>query len=160
MEPSVFIELIKQFGIRVGLPEMKLDDAGLCRVVLDESINLDFELSSDGQTLYVYSALPPMDVEIQNEAMKAFLASNYAFHRSGNCRFAFDENSNEFLLLETISSKGLDLELFDQILQAFARTATNWHTNCKRREFNPSASDPSGFIEPDSSSRGEQLPFV
>src|SRR6201991_1200178 len=135
METNIFEELIRQFGARVGLPEMKLDEAGLCRVVLDETVNLDFELSSDSQTLYVYSALPSTDLDVESDLMKALLSADYALHRSCNCRFAFDENANEFLLLETISSNAMNLELFDQILQNFARTATTWHTNCRRREF-------------------------
>ncbi len=155
METNAFEELIRQFGARVGLPEMKLDEAGLCRVVLDETVNLDFELSSDAQMLYVYSALPPIDQEIETDLMKALLAADYALHRSCNCRFAFDENANEFLLLETISGNGMDLEMFDQILQNFARTATTWHTNCRRREFGPPKATDSA------ASSGEiHLPFV
>lgn len=154
MEKTAFEELIRQFGARVGLPEMKLDEVGLCRVVLDETVNLDFELSSDGQMLYIYSALPPIDQEIATELMKALISANYALHRSCNCRFAFDENANEFLLLETISGNQMDLETFDQILQNFARTATTWHTNCRRREF-------SGGGNVTESSSGEMhLPFV
>ncbi len=157
METNVFEELIRQFGARVGLPEMKLDDAGLCRVVLDETVNLDFELSSDAQTLYVYSSLPSIDFDVESELMKALLSGNYALHRTCNCRFAFDENANEFLLLETISGNGVSLEVFDQVLQNFARTATTWHTNCRRREFGgPPATDTT-----DSSGGGDHyLPFV
>lgn len=155
METNVFEELVRQFGVRVGLPEMKLDDSGLCRVVLDETVNLDFELSSDKQTLYLYSALPPTDAEVENELMKALATANYGLHRSCNCRFVFDENANEFLLLETISANGINLESFDEILQNFARTATTWNTNCRRREFGSS-----DIKNSDSSEGDRHLPFV
>lgn len=158
MEPNVFDNLVRQFGARVGLPDMKLDDSGLCRVVLDETVNLDFELSSDCQTLYLYSALPPMDNNVEVDLMKALLTANYGLHRSCQFRFAYDENAHEFLLLETIPAKGIDLETFDQILQNFARTATTWHSNCRKGELGGSSSQSGSEGSEEGGDR--HLPFV
>lgn len=134
MEPT-FADLIIEFGKIVQLKDMKLDQAGLCRVVLDERVNIDFEVSADGESLYIYSAMPPLDASVDVEFMKALLNANYALHRSCQSRFTYDENAHEYVLCEVIPRKGIAIEILEQILQNFARIATTWYSNCLRGDF-------------------------
>lgn len=140
-------ELVVQFGKKVGLPDMKLDDRGLSRIVLDDNINIDFELSADKERLYIYSDLPYIDLENKEKLMAALLKANYDLHRRSNSRFAFDEKLDKFLLLCVIPEKGLTFEALHEELQTFARTATTFHKNCLLGQFAPGISQGIPFAE-------------
>lgn len=117
---SNFRELVKEFGRAAGLPALQLDEDGLCRIVIDGSTTIDFELGAQGDALLVTGHVIP-EVEEMDDAIFSMcmeLNSDIATHNGSF--LAFNGNDDEIILLRRLDNAAMRYGDFEAMLNAFA----------------------------------------
>lgn len=141
---SKWRELVKEFGVRIRLRGLELDEGGLCRVILDECTAIDFELDAEDR-LHLYCVLPP---SAQSQQLTlALLEENYALHRAPySMAFGRDRDAGEMVLHLYLPPQIETLDQFDEALKAFSETACRWCEKARVFEPDPVAQPAPGSL--------------
>lgn len=116
---SNFNELIKQFGDATGLTGMSLDDNGICRIVIDGSTTIDFELNSKDDTLLLIGHVVTSVSEADDDVVEASLILNAEIASNKGRFLAYDEAEDKILLLRLLDDKAMHYGEFEKTLNAF-----------------------------------------
>lgn len=150
---SILLELGKQ----MGLPNLKLDENRVCRLIFDKKFTVDIEASDDEQTVHIYSALcmiPPRDKE---KLFESLLEGNLFGRGTGGASFGLDLEMGEILLSRTVRIEKLDYQDFVNILESFVNHVEAWTNKIDTGEYahgqKPSSTPPvketsSGYQRP------------
>lgn len=90
--------LVEELGRRLNTP-LALDGSGLARIIVDQSLPVDFELDEPRGTLLVYCVVGILPPGGAREAFfEKLLAANLFGAQLAPCSPAFDTERNEILL--------------------------------------------------------------
>lgn len=92
-------DLVEEIGIRLNI-SLKLDDAGLSRIMVDSYLPVDFEFDETGNRLLVYAVIGMLPV--RGDGLERFfeelLTANLFGSAIGHCSPAVDGERNELIL--------------------------------------------------------------
>jgi hypothetical protein len=117
---SNFPELIAEFGASAGIPDMRFDENGLCRIVIDGDTMIDFELNTETQTMLLIGHVIPSVEEAGEDVLAGSLALNAEVARNKGSFLAYDEPGDEMLLLRRLDHTGMRYPDFEAVLNEFA----------------------------------------
>jgi len=127
--------ILTELGNQMGLPNLKLDNNKVCRLIFDKKFTVDIEASEDLKIVHLYSALctiPPSDKETLYESL---LEANLFGRGTGGSTFGVDIEMGEILLSRTIVMEKVDYQDFVNILETFVNHVEAWTDKIDKREY-------------------------
>lgn len=118
-------DALKQFGTRIGLPHLKLNDDRLCELTVGDGLEIFFEGTDKDRELRLngrVGALPGADAEV----LRALLVANYNGQATGASALALDPMSGELILGRTIDVGPLDPAAFADEVETFLKYLSFW----------------------------------
>lgn len=150
--------VLTELGNQMGLPNLKLDDNKVCRLVFDKKFTIDIEASEDLKTVHIYSALciiPPRDKENLYESL---LEANLFGRGTGGAAFGVDLEMGEILLSRTIEMERTDYQDFVNILESFVNHVEAWTEKIDTGEYAREKGQASAASKKDTSAPMEEGP--
>lgn len=127
--------LLTELGNQMGLPNLKLDENKVCRLIFDKKFTVDIEASEDLKIVHIYSALciiPPRDKENLYESL---LEASLFGRGTGGASFGVDLEMGEILLSITIEMEKTDYQDFVNILEKFVNHVEAWTEKIDKGEY-------------------------
>lgn len=127
--------LLTELGNQMGLPNLKLDENKVCRLIFDKKFTVDIEASEDLKIVHIYSALctiPPRDKENLYESL---LEANLFGRGTGGASFGVDIEMGEILLSRTIEMEKVDYQDFVNVLESFVNHVEAWTEKIDKGEY-------------------------
>ncbi len=120
-------DAITELGRQTGLPGLALNDSGLCRVVFDGTLTVDFEARQDGRTLHLCSVVAPLDPAAQGEAYyETLLQANLLGIATGGAHFSVNTMDEEVLFERVLDMEALDYLGFSMAVESFVNHLEGW----------------------------------
>lgn len=117
---SNFRENIKEFGATAGIPGLELDADGLCRIIIDGSTTIDFELGDKDETLLITGQVLPAVEEAGPEAFATAMLLNTNVAQNKGSFLAYDAGEDEFILIRRLDNPAIRYGEFETVLNDFA----------------------------------------
>lgn len=119
-----FQELLWDLGELIELP-LHIDKNNVCKLLLDEKLELQLEMDVDGETLLIasfISEIPPG--RFRENVLKDALKVNSSYHPFGS--FAYLEKTNSLILHQYLPTSHLSGEKLTEHLEIFIEEAEEW----------------------------------
>ncbi len=118
--------LLADLGQRMGLPNLKFNEHGLCRLAFDTTILIDVERGDDPQSVHLYSVLAPIPAEGREALFERLLTANLFGHETGGATFGLDLLNNDIVLSRTLDTTRLDGNDFAAQVDVLVNAVENW----------------------------------
>ncbi len=120
-------QLHSELGACMGLANMHLDDAGMCRLVFDGTTNVDLERDPHGETtLLLHAALGSVPPEGKQALYLRLLGGNYLARETLGHVLAVDADAGEVVLCGNVDVENADVKILAEVLTTFVQTAQEW----------------------------------
>jgi len=120
-------DLITSLGGRLKQPELRLNDAGVCRLVLDRQFGISIESVEDGRGVIFYSVIGTFSDHGKEALFERLLSAQLFYGELGEgCSFGIDSSHCEILLQRKFRVQHLSEEDFYWALNEFANWAEYW----------------------------------
>jgi hypothetical protein len=118
-------DAIRQFGEKVGIPDLVLQDGLLCELTIGDALDVffqaterDTELRLNGRVGFLPSDGP--------ETLMALLTANYNGGETGRAALSIDSETNEVFLGQAIDVARLDADQMVELVEVFVKQLTHW----------------------------------
>ncbi len=132
-------DLLGELGHHLGRTDLCLNEQGVCRVVFDETLVVDFEESQDKQTAYIYSMVMRLPDEDREAFYQTLLEANLFGRATGNASFGIDAEAGEAMLFLSLEPNKYDVLLFEKVLEDFLNVLSTWKAFLEHGDFKLSA---------------------
>ena len=123
-----FINILKNFGSGINLPDLSLDEDHRCNLFFDE-VPVSIEVSPNEQYVYMYSYLGDVPVSDAESLGNKLLEANYIYGETERCTLGIQGISRKVALICNERIKGMDLSDFEKSLENFINVAEYWMKN-------------------------------
>jgi hypothetical protein len=138
-------ELLQSLGQKLQLDGLQLNAQGVCRVVLDETLEINIEHAPMDAAVHLYSILGKApDRDREGFFTRLLEAQHFAREIGEGCAFGYDSETGDVMLHRQMSTEFLAEEILEQALNEFANWAEHWQKKL-------SGMDPTDDGEADSS---------
>lgn len=139
-------DALTELGSQIGLSDLALNDAGLCRVLFDDSLTVDFESMDEGRTLHVSSVVLPFAPELQGEEfLKQLLQANLLGIATGGAHFSASELEGEILFERSLDIQSMDFTGFTQAIESFVNHLEGWREKLASGSSSAAVSNDASF---------------
>ncbi len=127
-------ELISEFGVALGLPQLTLDENNCCTLQFDD-VMVNMEYLPDTNEFYFYSRIGsiPADGEDRLRVFAELLESNCFYRRTSGGVLGIDASQNTIIYTNKTSSKGLDAITFCNYMEAFINLAEEFSKELQKK---------------------------
>jgi hypothetical protein len=119
------IEMVRNIGKRLGIPELCLNEHGLCRIRLNNSIVIDFEEDDTKNWLHVFAAMTDDSANLSRDTLLKLFRAHYLFNDTAHASFGLDAEGRLCLFMRAPTS-GMKEELWVEMFEAFFSTYLEW----------------------------------
>lgn len=121
-----FASYITQYGQSVGLPELKLNEAGMCSLTFDDKLAVDIIYHKDVDQCVLVSVVGTLPSENQEECFKQLLISNAYGTENKGASIGIDESGNRIILSHVFIPSIVSFDLFKTLLGNFVTLTKKW----------------------------------
>lgn len=118
-------DALRQFGVRIGLPSLKLNSDGICELTVGDGLEIFIEKTSRPNDLRLNGRVGTPQSS-GSEVMRALLVANYGGHGTGSAAHSIDPVSGEVVLSQLIDVSANDIEGFAGAVDTFLRYLKFW----------------------------------
>ncbi|MES2596736.1 MAG: type III secretion system chaperone [Verrucomicrobiota bacterium] len=120
-------DTLTELGRQMGMADLALNDSGLCRVVFDQSLVVDFEEMDEGRTLHISSTIASLDDDTHGELyFQTMLSANLLGVATGGACFSIAEEDSEVIFERRLEMISLDFTGFSQAVESFVNHLEGW----------------------------------
>lgn len=116
--------VLGQFGDKIGLPNLALDEHNNCALCFDDGMVVDLELVSSA--LVLFTELGLLTEVNRLEICETFLEANLFWNGTDGATVGLNRVSDSLLLCDKAPADTLCLEGFETFLNRFITTAEAW----------------------------------
>ena len=127
MSSNVVNNLLREFGVAIGIPDLQLDEEYRCNMMFDE-VPVSFELGGDDESVYIYSLLGHVPGDGLEQFYAELLHANYVFAENGGSTLSVDTQSGSVVLLREERLELLRLSRLESVVEQFVNVAEVWMT--------------------------------
>jgi Tir chaperone protein (CesT) family len=140
--------LVEELGRRLNTP-LALDAGGLARIIVDQSLPVDFELDEPHGTLLVYAVIGILPAgSAREQFFEKLLSDNLFGAQMAPCSPAFDPERNEMLLWFSLGESA-HIEAAVESLEKLVGLAEHWRAELTQAQTGETtAAEPAGFEPP------------
>ncbi len=131
--------ILSQLGQQMGLPQLKLDENRVCRLVFDQRLVVDIEASDDEKIVHLYALVGEVPPEDKEAFMALLLEANLFGKGTGGSAFALDHNHHEVYLCRVVLIESLAYQEFVNMLETFVNHLEAWMDKIERGDIGNSA---------------------
>ncbi len=121
-----FSEYIANYGKEIGLPDLKLNEDGICSLSFDEKLNVDIVYRKDEEQVIFASPIGNIPAEGQENFFKQLLIANAFGIENAGAILGIEEDENRVVLSYMFISSTFSFELFKTVLANFVDLVEAW----------------------------------
>jgi len=121
-----FSEYIANYGKEIGLPDLKLNEDGICSLSFDEKINVDIVYRKEQEQVIFAAPIGDIPVEGQENFFKQLLISNAFGIENAGAILGIEEEENRVVLSYVFISSTFSFDLFKTVLANFVDLVEAW----------------------------------
>lgn len=121
-----FSSYITNYGREVGLPNLKLNESGVCSLSFDGKINVDIVYNKDNDQCFFASPIGAVPADGHEEFYRQLLVSNAFGTENGGAVLGIEEEEERVVLSYTFIASTFSFELFKTVLGNFVTMVENW----------------------------------
>ena len=121
-----FSEYIANYGKEIGLPNLKLNESGICSLSFDEKINVDIVYRKDQEQVILAAPVGNIPVEGQESFFKQLLIANAFGIENAGATLGIEEEENRVVLSYMFISSTFSFDLFKTVLGNFVDLVEAW----------------------------------
>jgi Tir chaperone protein (CesT) family len=145
-ELTTFPELLRRFGQSNDIPNLTLDQYGVCRLVFDKDVTVDIEPINGVDQVCLYTKISLVPEEDREAFLLDVLACNLYGRDTGSASLGFESAQGAILLTQRlIDSQCTELDIFQRELLTFVDTTrrlsarfADWHLGATQPDSNQS----------------------
>ena len=118
-------EMVQHIGKRLGITGLCLNELGLCRIRLNDSIVIDFEEDDTKNWLHVFAALTDDAAILSRDTLLKLFRAHYLFNDTGHASFGVNAEDRLCLFMRAPTSEMAE-ELWVEMFEAFFSTYLEW----------------------------------
>lgn len=122
---SILLEL----GHQMGIPNLKFESNGVCRLRFDGKYTVDIEATDNKKIVHIYSSIASIPAENREKFYEIFLEANLFGKGTGGATFGINKMENELMLTRALNMDTTDYQEFVNILESFVNHVESWMTN-------------------------------
>lgn len=111
-------DLLKELGAEVGLPDVRPDAEGLCRLTFDGAVTIDFEQPPGRDLIFLYSVIAQGPESGRERVYRELLSHNLFGQRTGGGVLALDDAQDEILLFFRLPTESVSYDQFRDAVNA------------------------------------------
>lgn len=134
--------ILQGFGASRGMQGVELDEDGVCAFEYQGLLKLVLELSGDGGTLHLYSALCPVPAEGREAFLADLLERNLLCAETNGMTLALHAAENSVVLCYNQSVEDLAAASFDRLVENFLDTALTLQSELEAQEGFATSEEP------------------
>jgi len=139
--------MIEAFGRSIGIDDLRLDEAGQCRLKID-AVEVNLELQADAAQLVVYAELGRLPEAGHAAIFARLLEANLFWHDTGGATLSIDRGHQQLLLARAVPLTSDPLAL-SEIIERFVDVAEAWSAWLVEQSQEPgTATPPNVEIDP------------
>jgi hypothetical protein len=139
--------LVEELGRRLNTP-LALDAGGLARIIVDQSLPVDFELDEPHGLLLVYCVIGILQAGPKREQFfEKLLSDNLFGARMAPCSPAFDPERNELLLWFSVNESA-HIEGAVDSLEKLVGLAEQWRNELTQAQMGDTAAESQAYEPP------------
>jgi len=117
--------LISELGGVLGVPELVLDESGICCLGLDDVV-VNLEYKTDTGMLMLYSVVATLPEEGREQMLSSALGANLLWGETKGDTLALAEESGAILLQRQMPAEELDVQSLAASLESFTDACERW----------------------------------
>ena len=106
------VEMLSEFGRRIGIPDVVFDEDGYCCLGFDDVV-LNLELNGPASHLIISSEIGKLPSQPPESLLLRYLALNHAALIMGTGGIGVNEDRRTIVYVERIQLRGLDIEIVE-----------------------------------------------
>ena len=120
-------ELITHLRAALGLDDLEFNSVNVCRLLVDDDIEIDLEFVAEDDALYCYSVVgTTFDENQKRDWAEVLLAANLFGRETAGASFALDEETDDILLCRVFDMVDLSADRFLRQLEEFSNVSSYW----------------------------------
>lgn len=143
-----FSEYIANYGKEIGLPDLKLNDDGICSLSFDEKLNVDIVYRKDQEQVIFAAPVGNIPVEGQENFFKQLLISNAFGIENAGATLGIEEEENRVILSYMFISSTFSFDLFKTVLGNFVDLVEAWQEKIETMGSESSNFSSEGYSAP------------
>lgn len=131
-------KLIEEVGVKLGIPNLHLEENNTCLIRLNNGITLNLEPDKDERFLIIgatIGSLPPG--RYKEDIFEAALRTNSTRDRTGI--FAYSRQTDSLILFDRVWVQTMNGEQFQEYISAFSEKVKLWQDAISRNDIPPVA---------------------
>jgi hypothetical protein len=122
-EENYLPNFIKKYGKEVGLPNLKLNENGVCSLSFDDSITVDIVYIEKNNQCFLASPICSIPNSDREKFYEQLLISNNTYNKNGGIILGIDEDSNRVVISYTFIANTFTYFRFKNVLRNFVDIA-------------------------------------
>lgn len=124
MNPSSFARALSEFGSRLGLDDLKVDDQGAATLRVDDATEVNFLENPNGETVTAFVDLGPLAEEDDDpDVLRKMLEANCFWSGTGGATLGIDPETGSVVLAQQFPASSVTPELLEAVFQRFVEFA-------------------------------------
>lgn len=119
-------DLLKEFGIKIGAPDLAPDEDGYTCISIDDTFVVHLIYESEPEALRLFAELCKAPSDRMGEVMKELLDANVLWRGSGGATLGLDSGKNVITMAYQEPIGTLSVARLEQIIETFIITGENW----------------------------------
>jgi hypothetical protein len=120
MSQSPFARVLADFGSRLGLDGLAVDEQGAATLRVDDSFEFNLVESPDGQVVTAFVELGLLGEDLDDpDALRRILEANYFWKGTGGATLGLQPETGAAVLAERFAANTVTPELLESVLQRF-----------------------------------------
>ena len=120
-------ELITNIGLEFAI-ELELNEDGVASLIINDNFEVEFEYVESVDTLFISSALPPLEGKGNEGVYKALLDANLYGQKTGGAVFGRDERTQEIILFFKVEAGKVTYGEFKEAMTQYLDVRDQWTT--------------------------------
>ncbi|KZL12925.1 CesT family type III secretion system chaperone [Pseudovibrio ascidiaceicola] len=117
--------LIAELGEKIGLPNLQLDEEGLCSFDVEEEFMLTLGANNQDEVI-LFALLPDIQKDKREAGYRLLLQANLLGKGTGDAVLAMTEGDNQPALNSRFSAKSLGVTQLEEKLDTFIKLVKLW----------------------------------
>lgn len=119
--------VLREFGAKIGMPQIDFNDDNFCTLAFDDII-VNLERVGEGEYLAFYLWIAAVEAEQRPEVAQAAADANYLFSGTHGATLGMSRSTGDLVLAAQIADATLTLARLEQTLENLVNLAQSWRT--------------------------------
>lgn len=120
-----FSQILAEFGLRIGIPDLSMDTLGHCALQFDE-VQLNLLWLQEERNVLCYAPLAIIHPDTHCELIWELMAANNFYLGTRGATLSWDDVSHQCHISQLLDSERMTINAFEQAVQQLVNTAEHW----------------------------------